>query len=184
MKPAAVCFSCVLLLLISGCSFDYGGTGSMGDDQPNMIMRGVEYTRVESTEPLARFNADYAESYEKQNVMKLQDFTFEQYGQSSEEISISGRAGQAVIEINTGDIFMDGGVSIEVKAENIVLETYRLEWRDEQRTLSTGEQDEVTIYMENGTSFTGVGLQAEARRRSWEFSGGVSGQYVLQDTEE
>ena len=78
---------------------------------------------------------------------------------------------------------MDMGVRIEVESEDVIIETNQLEWRDEQRILFTGKEDEVNITQNNGTNFTGTGLYADARRRTWEFSGSVWGIYIYEDEE-
>jgi len=177
------CVICILFALLISCTFDYGENESADKDLPDLVMENVEYVRVRSADPVARFQAERAERYEKQGIMKLQNLTFEQYGEGGEEINTAGRAGNASIDIETGDIFMDRGVRIEVESENIIIETYRLEWKDEPRTVTSGEKDEVNVYRDNGTSFTGIGLRADARTRSWEFSGGVGGTYIFDDEE-
>jgi LPS export ABC transporter protein LptC len=172
------------LSAIISCSFDYGETDSSDSSKPNLIMDNVEYVRVRSADPIARFQAELAERYEKQRLMKLQNFMFEQYGNRGNEVNAVGKAGNAEINIDSGDIFMDRGVKIEVESEDLILETYRLEWKDETRIISTGEKNIVTISQENGTSFSGLGLQADARRRTWEFIGSVNGTFVIEDDEE
>jgi LPS export ABC transporter protein LptC len=166
-----------------GCSFDYGEKDSSGEEQPGLIMENVEYVRVRSADPKAKFQAERAERYEKQGVMRIHNLTFEQYGDRGNEINAQGNAGYASVEIETGDIFMDQNVRIEVETEDIIIETYQLEWRDEPRILSTPEENEVTISQENGTNFIGIGLYVEARRREWEFKGDVSGLFIHEDDE-
>ena len=78
---------------------------------------------------------------------------------------------------------MDDGVRIDVESEEIAIETVWLEWKDKERTLSGGEENEVSIYQEDGTAFTGLGFHADARRRTWEFNGSVSGSYYQDDDE-
>jgi len=181
MKNTVMCLFSLLLLL--GCTFDYGESESSGSDLPDLIMQNVEYVRVRSADPVARFQAGRAERYDKQGIMKLQNITFEQYGEHGEEINTVGMAGSASVDIETGDIFMDSGVKIEVKSEDIIIETFQLEWKDEPRTMSSGEEDEVNISRDNGTSFTGIGLRANARTRTWEFSGSAGGTYIHDDEE-
>ena len=171
------------LFSLSSCTFDYGESSSSEKELPDLIMENVEYVRVRSADPVARFQAEYAERYEKQRIMKLQNLTFEQYGERGEEVNTVGRAGNASIDIETGDIFMDRGVRIEVESEDIIIETFQLEWKDEKRSLSSGKEDEVNVYRENGTRFTGIGLLADARMRTWEFSGKVGGTYIHDDDE-
>ena len=147
-------------------------------------MENVEYVRVRSSDPVARFQAERAERYDRQGIMRIQNFVFEQYGEHGEEVNVYGRAGSASVNIESGDIFMDRGVRIEVESEDIIIETNQLEWKDDQRVLSTGKDDEVNILQNNGTNFTGTGLYADARRRTWEFSGSVWGTYIYDDEEE
>jgi len=174
---------CFLLIFIS-CTFDYGETGDEERELPDLVMENVEYIRVRSSDPIAKFQAERAERYERQGLMKLENFSFEQYGERGEEINALGRAGSASIEIESGDIFMDNGIWLEVESEDIIIETKQLEWRDEPKIMTSGEDEDVHIYQENGTHFTGIGLRVETRSRLWEFSGAVGGIYVFVETEE
>ena len=176
--------SLLIVILLPACSFDYGSTGGGDKNLPDIIMDNVEYVRVRSLDPQARLQAERVERYEERRVMELRNFSFEQFGSHGEEINAYGRAGSALFEIDSGDIRMEDGVRIEVESENIALETARLEWKDNDRTLSGGATDEVYIYQENGTSFTGIGFQSNARSRSWSFSDTVSGTYIHDDDED
>jgi LPS export ABC transporter protein LptC len=179
--------SCLLVYVFTNvsCTFDYGDKESFGNDLPDLIMENVEYVRVRSGDPLAKLQAERVERYEKQNLIKLENMTFEQYGEQGDEINVSGRAGNAAVEIDTGDILMDNNVRIEVKKEDIILETYQIKWIDESKYLSTGENNEVYVYRKDGTTFTGIGLQSDTRKRDWEFLGAVRGMYNNeQDTEQ
>jgi LPS export ABC transporter protein LptC len=168
-------------LLFAHCSFDYGNTGGADKNQPDIVMDNVEYVRVRSLDPQARLQAERVERYEERRIMELRNFSFEQFGNHGEEINASGRAGSALFEIDSGDIRMENGVRIDVTSEDIAIETARLEWKDKERTLSGGAADEVNVYQENGTSFTGIGFQSNARLRSWSFSDTVSGTYIHDD---
>jgi LPS export ABC transporter protein LptC len=175
-----------LLLIFSffSCTFDYGDKDAEDDALPDLIMENVEYVRVRSADPFARIQADRFERYEKQKLAKLENVVFEQYGDRGEEINVYGKAGSAVVNIESGDIFMDKNVNLEVRTEDITLETYQLEWKDEFRSIFPGEKNETFLYRENGTRFTGIGLQANARLRSWEFLGSINGVYVHEDDDE
>ena len=170
-----------LFYFVMSCSFDYGNTGGADKNQPDIIMNNVEYVRVRSLDPQARLQAERVERYEERRIMELRNFSFEQFGSHGEEINASGRAGSALFEIDSGDIRMEGGVRIDVDSEDIAIETARLEWKDKERTLTGGPTDEVRVYKENGTSFTGIGFQSNARSRSWSFSDTVSGTYIHDD---
>ena len=175
----AICY-----LLSVACTFDYGERESTDDELPDLIMIDVEYIRVRSADPLAKFSAERAERFDALGVMRLQNFTFDQYGERGEEINTTGSAVFASVDIDTGDIYMDNGVRIEVESEDIIIETTQLEWKDEPKTLSTGAETIVNIYRENGTGFSGTELFVDARKRTWGFSGNVSGIFIHDEDEE
>jgi len=172
-----------MILFITSCTFDYG-EATVERETPDLVMENVEYVRVRSSDPIARFTAERAERYEKQGVMKLKNFTFEQYGERGEEVNAIGGAGYASVDIETGDVFMDNGVWLEVESEDIILETKQLDWKDEPRLLYSGPEDEVNIFQSSGTDFKGIGLYVEARNRIWEFKGNVSGTFISVDEED
>jgi len=184
MKKIEVLTCCIILFLLLGCSFDYGEKEPSEDEQPGLIMENVEYIRVRSADPKARFKAERAERFEKQGVMRIQNMTFEQYGDRGKEINAMGSAGYASVEIQSGDIFMDQNVRIDVETDDITIQTFQLEWREEPHVLSTPEENEVNIFQDNGTNFTGIGLYVETRGRQWEFKGDVGGVFVHDDDEE
>jgi LPS export ABC transporter protein LptC len=176
---------CVLIFLCAlSCTFDYGDKDSSGNELPDLVMENVKYIRVRSADPLAQIQADRIERYESQSLIKASNITFEQYGEKGEEVYVHGSAGTATVEIDSGDIFMDMSVRLEVITEDITLETQQLEWRDQPRSISSRENDVVHILRENGTRFSGIGLRGDARRRSWDFLGSVSGVFVHDEDEE
>jgi LPS export ABC transporter protein LptC len=170
----------ILLLFLASCSFDYGGQES-DKSQPDIVMEIVEYVRMRSADPQARFMAERAERYEERRIMELLNFSFEQFGYQGEEVNASGRAGSGTVEIDSGDIRLDNTVRIEVESEDISIETLWLEWKDEDRRLFGGNEEEVVIQQQNGTTFTGIGFRADAGRRTWVFSGNAKGTFVHDD---
>jgi LPS export ABC transporter protein LptC len=167
----------ILFGLLSACSFDYGD--SLEEDTgPDLIMNDVTYVRVRDGRPQVRFEAEYAERYEKRQIMELKNFKFEQFDTAGLEINSLGSVGQASIELESGNIHMSDGVWIEVDSEDITIETTALEWQDKERLIHGAEGDPVEVFRSDGTTFTGHGFSADARRRTWSFSGGVYGTYV------
>jgi LPS export ABC transporter protein LptC len=184
LNPIILTSSLFLCFLFLACSFDYGGAGGADKKQADIVMDNVEYVRVRSLDPQARLQAERVERYEERRVMELKNFSFEQFGNHGEEINASGRAGSALFEIDSGDIRMEDGVRLEVDSEDIAIETEKLEWKDKERTLTGGAGEEVHVFQDNGTSFTGVGFQSNARSRSWSFSDTVSGTYIHDDDDD
>jgi LPS export ABC transporter protein LptC len=173
-----------LLIPLGGCSFDYGASSSDTKDQPDIIMREVEYVRVRDGDPTARFQAELAERYEERQTMEIRSFSFEQFNPRKDEVNALGRAGNASMELDSGNIRLENGVRIEIESEDIVIETAGLDWRDAERELAGEEGAEVNISRSDGTSFIGRGFSANARSRTGAFSGGVEGSYSQDDDEE
>ena len=169
--------------IFCGCSFEYGELIG-GDTGPDIIMRDVEYVRVRGGNPQVRFRAEEAERWEKQQTMNLNEFSFEQFEYPGEEIGARGIAGNASVELETGNIDMTGGVRMEVESEDFIIETATLSWDDGSRQLSAGENNVVDIQRSDGTFFQGWGFSADIRKRTWNFAGSVEGSYVYEDTEE
>ncbi|MDR2952147.1 MAG: LPS export ABC transporter periplasmic protein LptC, partial [Treponema sp.] len=129
----------LIILFFSSCTFDYGqNESSDADDQSDLVMENVEYVRVRDADPIVRFQAEKAERFEKRGIMELSNFSFEQFGSHGNDVNASGWVSSAEVEIESGNIVMDGGVRIEVESEDIAIETTRLEWKDEERTLFSG----------------------------------------------
>lgn len=171
----------VFLIFLASCSFDYGNQEGTDKNQPDIVMNNVEYTRVRSGEPVVRLMAEHVKRFEERRMMELRSFSFEQFEKKGTEVNAFGKAGNAEFMIDSSDISMSEGVRIEVESEDITIETKQLEWKDKEHTLSGGKTDPATVLRANGTSFTGIGFFANARKRTWEFSGGVSGTYIHDD---
>jgi LPS export ABC transporter protein LptC len=177
-------FMFLTVVVLLGCTFDYGNTAEEDTNQPDIVMNDVDYVRVRDGDPVVRFQAQRAERYEKRQTMELRDFSFEQFGNHGEDINAAGRAGTASVELESGNIRLGGGVTIAVDSEDITIETERLDWQDKERLLSGESAGEVNISRENGTSFTGRGFTADARSRTWEFLDEVNGTYIHDDDDE
>jgi LPS export ABC transporter protein LptC len=172
----------IILFLAGSCSFDYGNEAAENEDQPDIIMGNVEYVRVRDGDPVVRFRAQLAERYENRQTMELQNFSFEQFYAHGDEINATGRAGNALVELESGNIQLEEGIIISVDSEDITIETDNLSWEDEKRILAGRKESTVDIQRSDGTVFSGQGFSADARSRTWAFTGGVNGTYI--DTEE
>ncbi|MDR2404280.1 MAG: LPS export ABC transporter periplasmic protein LptC [Spirochaetaceae bacterium] len=172
------------MLWAAACSFDYGAGSETDADQPDIVMDNVEYVRVRDGDPVVRFEAERVERYESRQTMELRQFSFEQFESHGLDINAVGNAGRASVETDSGNISMEGGVRIAVESEDITIETETLTWQDKERFLMGGDYNPVDIKRSDGTSFTGQGFSADARRRTWSFTYGVDGIYIHEDEDE
>jgi LPS export ABC transporter protein LptC len=174
----------VLPALFSSCSFNYDTSPEEDKNQPDIIMREVEYVRIRGGDPVVRFQAESAERYEDKQTMNLSNFSFDQFENHGDEINASGSAHAADVDLDSGNIRLSGGVRIAVDSEDITIETTGLEWRDKEKLLSANSKAPVEILRSDGTRFTGIGFSANTRSRTWEFSDGVSGSYEDEEDDE
>lgn len=184
VSKIAVSFSASTVLLFAACSFDYGSSLSGEEESPDIIMNDVEYVRVRDGDPQVRFKAELVERYEESRIMELSNFSFEQFERHNGTINAMGSAGTAHVELDSGNINLADQVTLEVESEDIVIETVKLDWKDKERDLSGDKSDVVKIKRANGTAFSGQGFSANARSRTWGFSGGISGTYIHDDDDE
>jgi LPS export ABC transporter protein LptC len=166
-----------------GCSFDYGMTTLEGE-YPDLVMEDADYVRVRDGDPIVRIKAKQVERYDKRQTMELKNFSFEQFEDHGETVNAVGHAGNAAVDLNSGDVRLSGKVTISVDSEDLIIETDAIEWKDKERSLTSQEDVEVDIYRSDGTSFTGRGFSANLRSRTWGFSGGAEGIYTQDDDEE
>jgi len=177
-------FSCLLyIFLLNACSFDYGAGDGSESKRPDIVMENIEFTRVRGGELLARFRGEHAERWEDTQIMRITNFTFEQMEDKGETVNVEGTAGAAEVQLESGDISLFDGVTIRIESEDVTITTNRIEWKDKEKTLSGGEEEQVDIQRSDGTSFTGKGVFADIRSRTWSFSGEVTGTYVEEDDE-
>ena len=177
-----ICLCCILLL--AACSFDYGAGQDLEDSRPDIVMEEIEYVRIRGGDPLARFQAEYAERWENDQTMHLRVFSFEQMEDRGETVNVEGNAGSARVFLDTGDIILSDGVFVNIDSEDVSISTIELEWRDEQKILLGASDAEVEVSRSDGTNFVGRGLSASIRNRTWAFTGEVSGTFVDEEEEE
>ena len=174
----------LICIYFAACSFDYGSTGTGEETKPDIIMVDVDYVRIRGGDPTMRFRADLAERYEESQTMRFLNINFEQFENRGTEINSIGTAGEALFYTDTGNANLSRWVRVEIESEDIIIETYGLSWRDEEKELIGNENDEVEIIRSDGTRFIGRGFYANIRERTWEFSAGAEGRYVDEDNDE
>ena len=170
-------------LLLASCSFDYGDSAGDDGNKPDIVMEKLEYVRFRGGDPKVRFQAEYAERWEESQTMALRNFVFEQFEDKGDTVNAEGRAGSATVLLRSGDISLTRGVRISIDSEDVTIRTAGLEWKDKERTLTGASGYEVDVERSDGTTFSGRGFFADARNRTWVFSGEVKGKYVETDDE-
>lgn len=168
-----------LLFFCAACSFNYDLPPENPELEPDVVMKNVEYVRVRGGSPSVRMLSAEVRRFEPVHIMELDALIFEQYNASVSpellpDVNILGNAGAARIQTDTGNLTMDGGVSIKINSEDLSINTQSIEWKDKERLLSAPGRIEIS--RGDGTKLSGESFSADARRRSWEFLGNVEGE--------
>jgi hypothetical protein len=210
-SPAVIRFArrfFLVSMVLFSCSFDYSDSGVADDNEPDIVMEKVEYTRFRDGELDLRFSAEEARRYEKKQLMELNNFFFEQYaagasqagasqggenqagetqggegGDPAVQADVIGSGGSAVIELGPGNVRISDGVRVQVDSEDMRIETSSLSWKDEDRLLESGQGGQVLIERSDGTMMKGRSFSADTRRKTWEFADGIEGTYVHEEEE-
>ncbi|GMO29270.1 MAG: hypothetical protein Ta2F_04640 [Termitinemataceae bacterium] len=177
-------FSVIFLNIVTSCTFDYGETDAEESKLPNMTMEGLEYVRVKNGQPVARMEADIGDRFESRHVMELKNFNFQQYNTSTGEIDAIGSGDKALVEMDTGNVQMNGSIHINVESENMTIDTESFTWKDKPKTLSGDDNLPVNIEKTDGTIINGKGFSSDLRSKTFIFSRDVDGVYVSEDDED
>jgi LPS export ABC transporter protein LptC len=183
-KRGVPSFFLTLFIFLAGCTFDYGEIPETDDSQPDIVMTDVEYVRIRDGDPQVRFKAESVERYESKQTMELRNFSFEQFEGRGDEVNASGTAGSAHIDLESGNIILENGISIAVDSEDITIATNNLSWYDDEHRLTDEGGGVVEITRGDGTTFYGKGFTANTRARTFEFTDGIEGTFVDEDDEE
>ncbi len=173
---------CLFMASALSCSFDYDLEDDADLGTPDLTMRNIEYVRVRDGHPVARLQAESAERWEEHNTMAFSELRFAQYDQDGSSDAV-GEASRAVVDVGSGDADLTGSVLLVVPGEELSIETSALSWRADARELYGPNDDQVVLKKSDGSVVRGEGFRADARSRSWNFRGEVSGLYVEEDSE-
>jgi LPS export ABC transporter protein LptC len=167
---------CLLIPFFSACSFEYETAPVASTSQSDLTMEGLEYVHVENGVPTLSFEADRAERWESAQRMELSNVTFDQY--TDGEAMSRGGADSISINLASNDVEFSGNVRLESLSEDLLIESPRLSWANQDRHLSSGADDLVRLSQSDGSEISGLGFSASVWTRTWEFSSAVTGTYI------
>jgi hypothetical protein len=184
-----------LLLLISlvlcwislfGCSFNYDESmvaDEISREVPDLVLYGLAQTRVEYGKPRYTVFAEKASSYGEKKELVLEDILFREYNEEGEVIT-EGEAEELTFFTESEDAELAGSVDFYSSREEAALRGDRFYWNDEARTLRGGDETEVELLREDGSSVRGRGFMVDFSNLSLKFSQYVSGVFVDEETEQ
>jgi LPS export ABC transporter protein LptC len=173
----ALALSAGAALVLSACSLaGYAAQSDSGEEElPSALFSDYSHTVVERGKKRLELKASRAELYETSKRTVLMDVVFSEYDPDTGEIVSLGRADRAIYHTDTKDAEFSGGVRLESKSQDALLEGEYLRWIDADKRLEGRLDRTVTIGRADGSSVSGAGFEAQARSRSFSFRGSVEG---------
>jgi LPS export ABC transporter protein LptC len=175
----------VLVLALSGllasCSMDYGALKSpdqLEEDIPNTVVFKFEHTVVDGGDILFRLKAEKGETYETKKITKLEGVEFSEFSRGSSDPVTTGTAESAVFYNDSENAELSGNLVFTSKSEDATLSTGYIFWNNDKKTLEGRTDQLVTVTKSDGSRLRGEGFSADARTKSFAFSGHVEGSYV------
>lgn len=168
----------LLCLASVACTFNYGMMQEEGEEYPDLVMDELEFVRVREGAVTLRIQAEQAARWEDSRRMEMEQMRFVQYADRDGNVGATGSAGKARVMLDSGDVALSGGVQLIVERDDLWIETAALNWSDKDRVLLGQDNELVLIKRSDGSIIRGESFGANARRRSWEFAGPLTGYYV------
>jgi len=172
-------FIIVIVILLSACTLDYSDADliqDLSEEIPNTIIYRYKTVEVQNGNPVLQIQADKAEIYNSKEQTFLTNVEFFNY--KDEEISNHGISDSAVMNMKTGDAQLSGSIKIESLEDETYLKAESLSWIDDEKILSSNDEDYVTVKDGEGSLLKGQGFSADIKRKSIIFDGKTQGEYI------
>lgn len=185
MARAFVTTACILALsaVFASCSFNYAEGDGEGKVLPEMVMTDAVATRYESSKVNVVFRAKVLEVYDSDKVWAAEGVSFTEYAANgSGDVHAEGSAGILVIDDGAGVYTLGKGTTFRVLEDDVFLTAPDLRWRKKENALAGPDDGMVEVREKDGTVIRGTGFFADTLRRSYRFSGKISGEFVRGST--
>lgn len=169
----------ILLLIVSGCRFDYEETmmaDDLSEEIPETILKKFSQVMVKDSVPTFYIEADESRSFSKRKETIFLGVHFQEFDKTGQIIT-DGKAENAKMFNETESVELWGNLSFYSKREEASLEGEYLFWDNEQSTLSGKQDDRISIVEESGSKISGEGFFADSKTKSIKFSSQVSGSW-------
>jgi LPS export ABC transporter protein LptC len=174
------------VLAVCACSFDYGDVkleDNLSEETPNSILLNFQHTVVENGKILFRLNALKASIYDTLKETRLTNVSFAEYDPETGAAVTSGRATSAIFFSESENAELSGDISFYSKRNEAGLEGGYLYWDNSKKTLEGRRDRLISILKDDGSIVKGEGFSANAKKRTFSFSGRTSGVLITKDDE-
>jgi LPS export ABC transporter protein LptC len=172
--------------LFAACSLaGYGPQATASEKElPTAVFSVYSHTVVVRGKRNFELKADRAELYETSKKTVLSGVSFSEYDTDTGELLSLGRADKAIYHTDTKDAEFFGGVRLESKRQDAVLQGEYLRWIDKSKRLEGRLGGAVTISRADGSKVSGASFEADTRKRAFAFRERVEGRIESKDEPE
>jgi len=184
LKCALIPLMAVFAACLASCSFDYGAASlgeGMSDQTPNAVLQDFRHCVVEDGSVIFRMNAKQASTFETLKETRLKDVSFAEFDPQTGAALTSGRASDAKFFSATEDAEFSGDIVLYSQRNEVGLSGGYLYWDSKKKTLEGRRDRLISITKDDGSIIKGEGFSADAVRKSFSFSGHVSGTMAVSD---
>ena len=137
-------------------------------DHPDLLLKNTDYLMgIAGSEPVL-IHATSIEIYQQADKAYITDLTFSQQG-ADNNLAFSGSAGTAIIDTDTNDAALSGGVVIQNHQDGMEITAESLNWRYDPQIIE-GEADQtVSITYGDGNKIRGKGFFVDFKHALYEF---------------
>jgi LPS export ABC transporter protein LptC len=161
----------------TACSLaGYSAREALSEEElPTGVFTDYSHTVVVRGKKNFELKAARAELYLAGKKTVLVGVRFSEFDTGTGELLSLGRAENAIYHTDTKDAEFFGGVRLESKKDDAILQGEYLRWIDKNKKLEGRLDRIVTISRADGSSVSGAGFDADARKRSFAFRESVEG---------
>jgi len=170
----------LLAAALASCSLDYDSAlidGEAGGSLPDTVATDLVHRVVKHSRTALEVSADRAETWDTERRTVLDGASFVEYDQDGIP-AIEGTAGRVVFHADTENAEISGRVRVYSAIDEAGIETEALSWQSAPRLLAAPVDRTVVITRDDGSRLEGSGFTGDFRRRTFVFSGPVTGTYV------
>ncbi len=181
MTRSSVATACILAFVtaFSSCSFNYAEGDGEGKTLPEMVMIDAAAKRYEDSRVRIEFRARALEVYDADKVWAAEGVSFTEYAGSGEQgVRAEGSAGVLVIDDRAEIYTLGREASFRMIDDDLFLAAPDIRWSRKDNALAGPEDGVVEVRERDGTVIRGTGFFADTLRRTYRFSGRISGEFV------
>lgn len=155
----------------------------ISEEVPDVVLYGLEQTRVEDGRANYTVFAEKASSYGEKKELLLENVIFREYDREGKTVT-EGSVRRLLLFNETEDAELQGAVDFYSSREEAALRGDHFMWDNTNKILTAPGDTEVELIREDGSTVKGSGFEADFSSLTVRFSRRVSGKFVDEEEDD